>query len=125
MRYTEGGGAAATPRLREATAAMTVARQREQTIPSLDDRWRALLCQRAFVGGSWVVADDDARTAVLNPATGDALGSVPNLDAGHMGGAIAAAQSAFPAWRQRLPRQRADMLMAWRKLILDNVNALA
>jgi len=104
---------------------MTVARQQERDVPSLEHRWRTLLCERAYVAGKWVGADVEARVTVLNPATGETIGSVPDLGAEHVSDAIATAQSALPAWRRLLPRQRADVLMAWRQLMLDNAEALA
>jgi succinate-semialdehyde dehydrogenase len=39
--------------------------------------------------------------------------------------AIAAAVEALPAWRARLPRERSDLLMEWRRLMLANADDLA
>jgi aspartate-semialdehyde dehydrogenase len=63
--------------------------------------------------------------AVINPASGARIGEVPNLGAGEMRAAIEAARLALPAWRARLPRERGDLLMAWRALILENLEPLA
>lgn len=84
---------------------------------------RALLRERAFVAGRWV--DAAARIPVVNPSTGERVGSAPRLGAEHMAQAIAAARDALAAWRARTPRQRGDLLMAWRALMLDNREALA
>jgi aspartate-semialdehyde dehydrogenase len=105
--------------------AMTVARGRKRDVASLEHRWRTLLCERAYVAGTWVGADVERRVQVLNPATGETLGSVPDLGAEHVSDAIATAQSAFHAWRRLLPRQRSDVLMAWRQLMLDDADSLA
>lgn len=66
-----------------------------------------------------------APLAVVDPAGGALIGAAPNLEARHMRAAIALAQAAAPAWRRRLPRQRADALMAWRALILAEAEVLA
>ncbi|MDR3513366.1 MAG: NAD-dependent succinate-semialdehyde dehydrogenase [Caulobacteraceae bacterium] len=70
-------------------------------------------------------ASEHEPTEVLDPATGAVIGSVPSLEARHMRSAIAEAQAAFPAWRRLLPRQRGDLLMEWRRLILEASDDLA
>src|SRR3569833_47886 len=47
------------------------------------------------------------------------------LGADQMKRAIEAAKRAFPAWRALLPRQRGDLLMAWREAMLAEEDALA
>jgi succinate-semialdehyde dehydrogenase len=84
---------------------------------------RGLLLTRAYYDGQWVDGAD--RIAVLNPASGATIGSVPRLAVQHMKSAITAAKRALPAWRALLPRQRGDLLMAWRQEMLDNRDALA
>ena len=58
-----------------------------------------LLRQQCYVGGEWIEAREGGTTAVLNPATGAILGSVPNLGAAEVRTAIEAAAAALPAWR--------------------------
>jgi aspartate-semialdehyde dehydrogenase len=79
--------------------------------------------QRAFVAGEWVDAPE--RTEVFDPATGLAIGAVPRLAEADVAHAIEAARTAFPAWRGRAPRERGDILMEWRRLTLENLEALA
>ena len=52
-----------------------------------------LLRQKAFVGGAWINAraTDDAPIAVINPATGETVGTVPSLGADETQRAIEAA----------------------------------
>jgi aspartate-semialdehyde dehydrogenase len=87
------------------------------------DTWRNLLREQALVGGDWVGADGSVD--VLNPADGSLVGRAPRLGAPAALDAISAAQAAFPAWRALLPRQRGDILMQWRRLILEHTEGLA
>lgn len=76
----------------------------------------ALMRECAFIAGDWV--DGARRHDVENPASGEVIGSVPLLDAAHVDAAVAAARHAFPAWRNLLPRARADLLMRDRKSVV-------
>jgi len=53
------------------------------------------------------------------------LAWVASLDGEQAGEAISAAASAFPAWRDRLPQQRAAILRAWHGLMLEAREDLA
>ena len=39
----------------------------------------SLLQQQAYVNGQWCEADSGARSEICNPATGEMIGSVPNM----------------------------------------------
>src|SRR3990172_7306289 len=69
-----------------------------------------LLCQQCYVNGAWVNADSKKTIEVTNPATGAVLGTVPNLGAGETRRAIAAADAAWPAWRGKTAKERANIL---------------
>ncbi len=86
-------------------------------------RWRTWLRTAAYSAGSWIEAGD--RIEVTNPADGRVLGTVPALGADHMREAIEAARAALPGWRALLPRERGDLLMTWRALMLEHRDALA
>lgn len=79
--------------------------------------------ERALVAGEWIDAAE--HTEVFDPATGEAIGAVPRLGEGHVARAIEAARAAFPAWRALTPRERGDVLMEWRRLVLENLEMLA
>lgn len=64
-------------------------------IDSLRDN--ALLRSDAYIDGAWVGAE--RRTPVVNPATGQTIAQVADLDPASADTAIAAAQRAQPAWR--------------------------
>ncbi len=77
----------------------------------------------AYIGGAWVTSKD--RFAVINPATGRDIASVPNLTAEDARRAIDAASAALPAWSAKTAKERAAVLRRWYELILGESEALA
>ncbi|WP_193067945.1 aldehyde dehydrogenase family protein, partial [Halomonas sp. 3D7M] len=55
-----------------------------------------ILIPDAFIGGEWCGADK--RFAVTNPANGELLAEVPDLDADGARAAVAAAEAAGHGW---------------------------
>ena len=92
---------------------------------SLELKDPSLLRQQAYVNGQWCEADSGARTEIFNPATGEKIGSVPNMGRGETRRAIAAAQAAQPAWRALTAKERANRLRLWFELIMANQEDLA
>lgn len=84
-----------------------------------------LLRSDNLIGGDWVGADDGTRLEVINPADGNILAEVPNCGAVETHRAIAAANAAWPAWQALTAKQRARILQAWFRLIVDNADDLA
>jgi len=80
---------------------------------------------KAFIGGAWVEADGDATFDVLNPASRAVVARVADCGAEQAKAAIVAASTAFPAWRSRSAKQRAELLGAWLHLIRTNAEELA
>ena len=78
-----------------------------------------------LIDGNWVGADDASTLNVINPANGEILASVPCCGAAETARAIAAADAAWPVWRALSAKQRAGLLQAWYKLIMDNADDLA
>lgn len=76
----------------------------------------------ALIDGHWVARPE---MAVTNPATGAVLGELPDCTAEETRTAIAAAEKAMVGWRARSNAERADILMRWYTLILDNTEDLA
>jgi malonate-semialdehyde dehydrogenase (acetylating)/methylmalonate-semialdehyde dehydrogenase len=62
------------------------------------------------VGGS-------RRAPVYNPSTGETIHEVPLADAATAAQAVAAAQAAFPAWRDTPPAKRAQVLFRFKQLL--------
>jgi len=84
-----------------------------------------LLRTQSYVDGKWVDADDDAVFAVDNPANGATIANVANLGAEQAQAAIEAAQRAFPEWRARTAKERAQIMRKWFDLIVANTEDLA
>ncbi|WP_136067168.1 NAD-dependent succinate-semialdehyde dehydrogenase [Modicisalibacter radicis] len=81
------------------------------------------LTPKAYIAGQW--RDAESLFAVYNPANGEILAEVPDLDADAAREAIAAAESAWPAWRRLPAKQRAALMRKWFELIMDHQDALA
>ncbi|MGO9802341.1 MAG: NADP-dependent succinate-semialdehyde dehydrogenase [Steroidobacteraceae bacterium] len=84
-----------------------------------------LLRTKCFIGGKWVDAASGATHAVLNPATREPIGTVPDMGAAETRRAIEAAAQAFPAWAAHTARERALILRRWFDLIMANQEDLA
>ena len=85
----------------------------------------SLLRAQCFIDGRWCDADDGATIAVVNPATGETLGSVPKMGAAETRRAIDAANAAWPAWRKKSAKERATILRRWNDLMLEHADDLA
>ena len=85
----------------------------------------SLLQQLCYVDGEWLEADDGATVPVLNPATGETLGTVPNMGATETRRAIDAAALALPGWAARTAKERSVVLRRWFDLMLANLDDLA
>ncbi|GAB2840037.1 NADP-dependent succinate-semialdehyde dehydrogenase [Pseudoduganella ginsengisoli] len=85
----------------------------------------SLLRQQAYVNGTWCDADSGDLCSVTNPATGETIGSVPNMGAAETRRAIAAASAAWPAWRAKTAKERSAILRRWNDLIVANADDLA
>src|SRR5437764_8708537 len=84
-----------------------------------------LLRTRAFVGGQWVDASDGATHQVMNPATREPIGVVPEMGAADARRAIEAAGQAFPAWAAQTAKERAVILRRWYELLMANLEDLS
>jgi succinate-semialdehyde dehydrogenase / glutarate-semialdehyde dehydrogenase len=77
-----------------------------------------------FIGGRWVPASDGARFAVTDPATDELIAQVADSGAADARAATGAAAPPLPAWRETLPKTRAEILRRWHALIVANQDAL-
>ncbi len=84
-----------------------------------------LMRQACYIDGAWVGADNGATLPVHNPANDAQLGTVPACGKAETARAIAAAARAWPAWRAMTAVQRADIMLRWRDLIMQNQEDLA
>jgi succinate-semialdehyde dehydrogenase/glutarate-semialdehyde dehydrogenase len=83
-----------------------------------------LLRAQAFVNGEWVNAANHATHDVLNPATREKLGTVPDMGAAETRRAIEAAAAAFPAWAAKTAKDRGVILRRWFDLLMANQDDL-
>src|SRR6202045_4606796 len=84
-----------------------------------------LLRQQAYIDGRWCDADTGKSFPVTNPATGELLAQVPDLQAAETRRAIDAAKAAWPGWRRKTAKDRAALLRKWYDLMMANVDDLA
>jgi succinate-semialdehyde dehydrogenase/glutarate-semialdehyde dehydrogenase len=84
-----------------------------------------LLKQLCYINGQWAAADSGRSFAVINPASGEALATVPDMGADETRRAIEAARAAQPAWRAHTAGERAKVLRRWFELLLTNQEDLA
>ena len=85
----------------------------------------SLLRMQCLVDGQWIDHKQGATCDVGNPATGERLGTVPDLGADETNAAIDAAQAAFPAWAKKTAKERAQILRRMYELMLEHQDDLA
>ena len=95
----------------------------ERIVPTLKDP--TLLRLQCYVDGRWADADSGAARTVTNPATGQAIGTVPVFLGAETKRAIAAADRAWPAWRSKTAKERSGILRKWYELLIANLDDLA
>lgn len=78
-----------------------------------------------LIGGAWVQADSGKTIPVIDPATGDHLGDVPNAGKAETRRAIEAAAAALPAWKARTAKERAKLLHKLADMIEQEADPLA
>ncbi len=92
-------------------------------ISGLDDH--DLLRMQCLINGQWVDAPDKSTCGVTNPASGEQLGTVPDLGSVETTRAIDAAQAALPAWAKKTAKERAQILRRLYELMLEHQDDLA
>jgi succinate-semialdehyde dehydrogenase/glutarate-semialdehyde dehydrogenase len=78
-----------------------------------------------YINGEWVSAPKSATFDVINPATGEKIGQVADGTRDEARRAIEAANAALPAWRALTAEQRADLLTAAYRRILEKADEIA
>jgi succinate-semialdehyde dehydrogenase/glutarate-semialdehyde dehydrogenase len=82
----------------------------------------SLLKTDALIDGQWITGP--SRFAVHDPATGAKLADVANLGPQDAQAAIAAANAAWPAWKQKTAKERSILLRKWFDLLMQNQDDL-
>ncbi|MDP2015827.1 NAD-dependent succinate-semialdehyde dehydrogenase [Hydrogenophaga sp.] len=84
-----------------------------------------LLRTHNFIAGRWQPAQAGALLDVVDPATLATIARVADSTAADAQAAADAAHAAFPAWRDKSGRERAQLLKRWHALILEHREDLA
>lgn len=84
-----------------------------------------LILDKAFVGGQWTAAGSGKTFSVNNPATGEVIGDVPDMDAADVAKAIDAADAAWAQYRGWTAKERAALLRKWFDLMIAHKSELA
>ena len=82
----------------------------------------SLLKTDALIDGQWIAGT--SRFPVHDPATGAKLADVANLGPQDAQAAIAAANAAWPAWKQKTAKERSILLRKWYDLLMQNQDDL-
>ena len=83
----------------------------------------SLLETRAYVNGTWI--EGEARFDVFDPATGQLVASVADLDVAATARAVDAAHAAGHNWAAMTGKERAAILRRWNDLMIENADDLA
>jgi 1-pyrroline dehydrogenase len=80
---------------------------------------------RILIGGELVEAASGETMDVIAPATGETIAQVPSCGAEDVDRAVEAAQAALPAWLEKTPKERSELLHALAGVLEDNAEELA
>ena len=62
---------------------------------------------------------------VINPATAESIGAVPNMTADEVDAVVERAKQALPDWLDSTPRERSELLHKLAQILEDNAEELA
>ena len=96
-----------------------------ETLKALGMKDLSLFREQAYIAGNWSDADSSEKDEVLNPATGEVLGTVPRCGQQETRKAIEAANQAMPAWKATPAKERGKILRRWYELMIENKEDLA
>src|SRR5262249_22121801 len=104
---------------------MSQAAAKAPTAAPLPIKDKSLFRQQSFIDGKWADAASGKSVEVSTPATGEVLGTIPNMGTAETRRAIEAANAAWPAWRKKTAKERAVILRKLFNLIMENQEDLA
>ena len=84
----------------------------------------ALFKSECYINGEWLDAHAGATVDVTNPANGEVIGTVPQMGKDEADRAVAAAQAALPAWRNKSAKERSQILRKWFDLMMAHQDDL-
>ncbi len=78
-----------------------------------------------FIDGEWCDAQDNTTIDVVNPATGEPIGTVAKAGLGDLERAVRAAQAGFAVWRKTPAYERAAVMVKAAALVRERADAIA
>ncbi|MFN3721220.1 MAG: NAD-dependent succinate-semialdehyde dehydrogenase [Rhizobium rhizophilum] len=85
-----------------------------------------LATDKSLVGNDWLATSQLGKTfEVTNPATGEVIAVLPDLNKAEVTKAIDAAHTAQKAWAKKTGKERAAILRKWNDLMVANADDLA
>ena len=81
-----------------------------------------LLQTNAYINGQWIESDN--KFAVINPASGDIIANVSDMNSSQLNKAIDHAYIAQKDWAAYTGKERSVILRKWHDLIIENANDL-
>jgi succinate-semialdehyde dehydrogenase / glutarate-semialdehyde dehydrogenase len=84
-----------------------------------------LFRQQALLGGNWRDARTKATVDVIDPASQEVLGSIPDMGRDETRAAINVAADAFKRWKATVHAERAALLERWYELMRRHEQDLA
>jgi 1-pyrroline dehydrogenase len=80
---------------------------------------------QVFIGGEFVDSTSGETMEVIAPATGEVIASVPRCAAEDVDRAVAAARDAWPAWSEKTPKDRSELLHRMADVLDEHAEELA
>ncbi|WP_250454036.1 NAD-dependent succinate-semialdehyde dehydrogenase [Caballeronia sp. ATUFL_M2_KS44] len=80
---------------------------------------------RLYINGEWCDAEGGATIDVLNPATGEKIGTVARASIGDLDRALAAAQAGFATWRRMTALERASLMRKAAAIVRERADSIA
>lgn len=98
-----------------------------QAVSKLRDAQTAmhLLKDKSYINGNWVPAISNKSFNVTNPANGNVVSSVPDMNIDDTEIAVKAASEAFKTWQETTAKERAHILRRWYNLLEANIENIA
>lgn len=78
-----------------------------------------------FIDGQWRASEDGRTIPVINPATGETLGSVAHADIADLDQALAASQRGFEVWRSTSAYDRYKIMQKAANLLRERADSIA
>ncbi|XP_030758923.1 uncharacterized protein LOC115884468 [Sitophilus oryzae] len=81
--------------------------------------------EKAYINGQWSSAISGETFDVFNPANGQVVGKVPDMNTDDTLVAINSAFKAFQSWKNTTAKERSQILRRWYNLLVENQNKIA